>query len=63
MRTLDAVARILKADIGIKRAGVGMADFFTLAQEETRARSAAFFRPCSLNEALAGLRRGKKAGE
>ena len=78
MRTLDAIARILKtegiehlsafpttaliesaADIGIKRAGVGVADFPTLAQDETRARVAAFFRSGNLNEALAALRRGK----
>ena len=60
MRTLDAIARILKtegienlsafpttaliesaAGIWTKRAGVGIADFLTLAQDETRARAAA----------------------
>ena len=51
------------ADIGIRRAGVGMADFTMLAQDEARARVAASFRSGSLNEVLAGLRRGKKAGE
>ena len=69
MRTLDAIARILKTE-GIERlicrrerAGVGIADFPARAQDETRARIAAFFRSGSMNEALAGLRRGKKARE
>ena len=71
MRTLDAIAPFSAfhataliesaADIGVKRAGVGMADFQTLAQDETRARVAAFFRSGSLNDALAGLRRKRGA--
>lgn len=47
MRTLDAIARILKTE-GIERlicrrerADVGVADFPTLVQDETRARVAA----------------------
>ena len=73
MRTLDAIARILKKE-GIER----LSAFPTLAQDGTRARTAAFFRSIgcsyvtldlegfrsgSLNETLAGLRRGKKAGD
>ena len=75
MRTLDVIAPFSAfpataliesaADIGVKRAGVGvadcMADFPMSAQDETRARVAAFFRSGSLNEALAGLRRKRGA--
>ena len=71
MRTLDAIAPFSAfpataliesaADIGIRRAGAGMADFQTLAQDKSRARVAAFFHSGSLNEALAGLRRKRGA--
>ena len=54
MRTLDAIARILKKE-GIER----LSAFPTLAQDETRARTAAAFRSGSLNETLAGLRMRK----
>ena len=54
MRTLDAIARILKKE-GIER----LSAFPTLAQDETRARTAAGFRSGSLNETLAGLRMRK----
>ena len=53
MRTLDAIARILKKE-GIER----LSAFPTLAQDETRARTAAV-RSGSLNETLAGLRMRK----
>ena len=92
--TVEALERIAKAEdflhgLGIRqlrvrhhdtiaRIEVEPADFTMLAQDETRARVAAFFRSIgysyvtldlegfrsgSLNEVLAGLRRGKKAGE
>jgi len=91
--TVETLERIAKAEeflhgLGIRqlrvrhhdtiaRIEVEPADFPTLAEDETRARTAAFFRSIgysyvtldiegfrsgSLNETLAGLRRGKKAG-
>ena len=91
--TVETLERIAKAEeflhgLGIRqlrvrhhdtiaRIEVEPSDFPTLAQDETRARTAAFFRSIgysyvtldlegfrsgSLNETLAGLRRGKKVG-
>ena len=65
MRTLDAIARLSAfpataliesaAGIEIKRAGVGMADFRALAQDEIRARAAALNRSQSPHSSLLSL--------
>ena len=68
MRTLDAIARILKKE-GIERLAFPATALIestmveadlSKTENQTRARTAAFFRSGSLNETLAGLRRGNR---